>query len=293
MLSVLLPVSDPALNALAKASAESSLAAVAPAAKHEDVGVSVGVIDRAGGKVQWGAYGGERTFYPASTVKLFWLAYAEKRIEDGKLRPTSELERGLRDMIVDSTNDATALIVDAATETTGGPELSPRALRSWMEKRQAANRWFTGMGYTGINACQKTWNEGPYGREKQGYGPNLKFRNAMAPLAGMRLLSEIMLDRIVNPAACRRMRELLHRLSAADEQVKGFSGSQLGPGCQIWSKAGWTSEVKCDLAWIKAPDGREIVLSIFTSKSAREETLLPRIARELLVGLKMPVATAS
>jgi hypothetical protein len=289
MLSVLLPVSDPSLDALAKSSVETSLAAVAPAAKQEDVGVSVGVVDRAAGKVRWGAYGGERTFYPASTVKLFWLAYAEKRIEDGKLKPTSELERGLRDMIVDSTNDATALIVDAATETTGGPELSPRALRAWMEKRQAANRWFASLGYKGINACQKTWNEGPYGRERQGYGPKFEFRNAMAPMAGMRLLSEIMLDRIVNPTGCGRMRDLLHRTNPLDEQVKGFSGGQMGAGCEIWSKAGWTSEVKCDLAWIKASDGREVVLSIFTSKSAREEGLLPRIARELLVGLKMPL----
>lgn len=269
------------------------MAVVSPSGKTEDIGVSVGVVDRVARTVRWGAYNGERTFYPASTVKLFWLAYAEKRIEDGKLKTSPELERGLHDMIVDSTNDATALIVDAATETTGGPELSPRALRAWMDKRQAANRWFADLGYTGINACQKTWNEGPYGREKQGYGPNLKFRNAMAPMAGMRLLAEIMLDRIVNPNACGRMRELLHRTKADDEQVKGFSGSQMGQGCEIWSKAGWTSEVKCDLAWIKAPDGREVVLSIFTSKSAREEGLLPRIARELLVGLKMPVKEAS
>lgn len=289
MLSVLLSASDPALDALAKAAVETSLAAVAPMAKQEDVAVSLGVVDRTSGMVRWGAYNGERTYYPASTVKLFWLAYAEKRIEDGKLKPTSELERALRDMIVESVNDATALVVDATTETTGGPELSPRALRAWMDKRQAANRWFSGMGYTGINACQKTWNEGPYGREKQGYGPNLKFRNAMSPLAGMRLLSEIMLDRIVDPTACGRMRDLLHRTNAEDEQVKGFSGSQMGTGCEIWSKAGWTSEIKCDLAWIKAPDGREVVLSIFTSKSGREERLLPRIARELLVGLKMPV----
>ena len=251
--------------------------------------MSLGVVDRAAGTVRWGAYGGDRTFYPASTVKLFWLAYAEKRIEDGKLKTTTELERALRDMIVDSVNDATALVVDAVTDTTGGAELSPRALRTWMEKRQAANRWFAGLGYAGINACQKTWNEGPYGRERQGYGPKFEFRNAMAPLAGMRLLSEIMLDRIVDPAACGRMRELLHRPKPDDEQVKGFSGSQMGSGCEIWSKAGWTDEVKCDLAWIKAPDGREVVLSIFTAKSARKEELLPRIAYELLAGLKIPV----
>lgn len=288
MLPVLLPTSDPLLDALARQSAQTSLAAVAPQAKPEDVGVAVGVVDRAAGTIRWGAFNGDRTHYPASTVKLFWLAYAEKRIEDGKLKSTAELERALHDMIVDSINDATALIVDAATETTGGPELSPKALKAWMAKRQAANRWFAGMGYTGINASQKTWNEAPYGRERQGYGPKFELRNAMSPLAGMRLLSEIMLDRIVNPAACARMRELLHRTNPADAQLTGFSASQMGDGCQVWSKAGWTDSVKCDLAWIKAPDGREVVLSIFTADSARQETLVQKIARDLLVGLKMP-----
>lgn len=289
MLPVMLPTSDPVLDALARRAAETNLALVAPKAKAEDVGVAVGVVDRTAGTVRWGAFNGDRTHYPASTVKLFWLAYAERRIEDGKLKSTPELQRGLHDMIVDSVNDATALVVDSATETTGGPELSPKALKAWMAKRQAANRWFSGMGYTGINACQKTWNEAPYGRERQGYGPKFELRNAMSPLAGMRLLSEIMLDRIVTPEACGRMRELLHRTNPLDTQFAGFSGSQMGAGCEIWSKAGWTDSVKCDIAWIKASDGREIVLSIFTADTAREETLVQKIARDLLVGLKMPV----
>lgn len=192
-------------------------------------------------------------------------------------------------MIVDSVNDATALVVDATTETTGGAELAPRELRRWMERRQAANRWFASLGYTGVSACQKTWNEGPYGRERQGYGREFELRNAMSPLAGMRLLGEIMLDRIVDPSACAKMRDLLHRTRPDDEQVKGFTGAELAPGCELWSKAGWTSTAKCDLAWIKAPDGREVVLSVFTENSAREEALVPRISRELLIGLKMPV----
>ena len=226
---------------------------------------------------------------PASTIKLFWLAYAERRIADGKLKRTSELDRALKDMIVDSINDATALVVDETTETTGGPELATGELKRWMAKRQAANRWFASLGYTGVNACQKTWNEGSYGRERQGYGPKFELRNSMSPLAGMRLLSEIMLDRIVTPEACASMRGLLHRTREEDEQRKGFAGGEMAPGCELWSKAGWTSTAKCDLAWIKAPDGREVALSVFTENSAREEALMPRIARELLVGLKIPV----
>ena len=293
ILPVLLPAADPDLSLLARRSVEKAIVAVAPKASTVDVGVAVGVVDRAKGTVRWGGLNETKVHYPASTIKLFWLAYAEKRIEEGKLKPTPELERGLHDMIVDSINDATALVVDATTETTGGPELAPKALAEWTKRRQAANRWFASMGYTGVNALQKTWNEGPYGRERQGLGKDYAYRNAMSPLAGMRLLSEIMLDRIVDPAACERMRTLLHRTRPDDDQVIGFAGGEFGPGCEIWSKAGWTSTVRCDLAWIKAPDGREIVLSIFTDKTAMVDALLPRIAREIAIGSGFPVREVS
>lgn len=289
MFSILLASPDAGLSDLAHRAATTAIAAVASKASPEDVGVAVGVVDRASGTVRWGGFNETKSHYPASAIKLFWLAYARHRIAEGKLKETPELDRAMNDMIVDSINDATALVVDAATETTGGPELPPRELGRWMERRQAANRWYASLGYTGVNASQKTWNEGPYGRERQGYGPNYERRNAMSPLAGMRLLSEIMLDRIVDPSACAKMRGLLHRTRPDDVQFRDFTGAQTGAGCEVWSKAGWTSTVKCDLAWIKAADGREVTLAVFTEKSAREEALLPRISRELLVGLGMPV----
>ena len=132
------------------------------------------VGDRATGTVRWGGFNETKTHYPASAIKLFWLAYARHRIAEGKLTQTPELDRAMHDMIVDSVNDATALVVDATTETTGGPELPPRELDRWIARRQAANRWYDSLGYTGVNASQKTWNEGPYGRERQGYGAPLR-----------------------------------------------------------------------------------------------------------------------
>lgn len=283
VLPVLLPTSDPALDGLARRAIET----VVPGdTKLDDYATAVGVVDRASGTVRWGGFQADRMRYPASVVKLFWLAYARKLIADGKLKTTPELDRAMRDMIVDSTNDATALVVDAVTETTGGAELPPKELAKWMERRQAANRWFKELGYTGINACQKTWNEGPYGRERQGYGPKFDNRNMMSPLAGLRLLSEIMLDRIVNPKECLAMRELLHRANGAS-QTNGFIGEAIAPGYEEWSKAGWTDKTRHDVAWIKAPDGREVILSIFSENHASDATLLPKIARELLKGLDM------
>ena len=289
MLSLLLPLPDAALSDLARRSAQSAVKAVAPTASLEDVGIAVGIADRAAGTVRWGGFNETKTHYPASAIKLFWLAYARHRIAEGKLKETPEVDRAMHDMILDSVNDATAMVVDATTETTVGPELAPRDLARWMEQRQAANRWFTSLGYTGVNASQKTWNEGPYGRERQGYGPKFEFRNAMSPLAGMRLLSEVMMDRVIDPAACAKMRELLHRTDSTNYQYSAFTGGQTALGSEVWSKAGWTSTVRCDLAWVKAPDGREVALAVFTDKSAVAEGLVPRISRELLIGLGMPV----
>ena len=43
-----------------------------------------------------------------------------------------------------------------------------------------------------------------------------------------------------------------------------FTGEVLPKGFKLWSKAGWTSTVYHDVAWIQAPDGREYVWAIFT-----------------------------
>lgn len=88
MLAILLPSADPTLNELAHRSAETALAAVAPKASKDDVGVAIGVVDRAAATVRWGGFNETRTHYPASTIKLFWLAYARHRIAEGRLKET-------------------------------------------------------------------------------------------------------------------------------------------------------------------------------------------------------------
>src|SRR5580765_206552 len=58
------------------------------------------------------SFRGESSIYPASVVKLFYLVAAHDWMEKGKLQDTAELRRAMRDMIVDSSNDATHYIVD-------------------------------------------------------------------------------------------------------------------------------------------------------------------------------------
>ncbi|HEX8118743.1 MAG TPA: hypothetical protein VF521_15815, partial [Pyrinomonadaceae bacterium] len=53
------------------------------------------------------SFRGAEPIYPASVVKLFYLAAAHRWMEDGRLKESEEFTRAMRDMIVDSSYDAT------------------------------------------------------------------------------------------------------------------------------------------------------------------------------------------
>ncbi len=280
------------LTALARDAVDATVAQYsAKGMKPEQLGVAVAELDRVRGTYRSGSYRGDNPMYPASVVKLFYLAYTAELLEQKRLKLSAELERGVKDMIVDSSNDATGLVLDAVTGTTGGPELSPKELARWMERRQAVNRWFASMGYTGVNACQKTWNEAPYGRERQGYGPKFELRNSLTPNACLRLMAEIAQDKIVTPRWCAWMRGYLRRKTLADGeadyQSRQFTGEVLPKGTGLWSKAGYTSEVRHDVAHVRARDGREFVLAVFTKGHSSDTKLVPFLATRLLRGLKV------
>ena len=67
---------------------------------------------------------------------------AHEWLQQGMLQPSAELDRAMRDMIVDSSNDATSLIVDSLTGTTSGPELPPGPFETWKFQRNIVNRFF-------------------------------------------------------------------------------------------------------------------------------------------------------
>src|ERR687897_816579 len=66
------------------------------------------------------------------------------------------VNRAVRDMIVDSSNEATQYVLDVITHTTSGYELPPKEMEEWQYKRNAVNRYFSSLGYTNINVNQKT-----------------------------------------------------------------------------------------------------------------------------------------
>src|SRR5436190_12872840 len=155
------------------------------------------------------SFRGNERVYPASVVKLFYLVAAHRWLEDKKIEDTPELRRALRDMIVDSSNEATQYIVDVLTHTTGGFELPEKEMAEWQDKRNAVNRYFASLGYTNINVNQKTFCEDAYGREKVSRGPSGENRNKLTTEATARLLSEIVMRKSVTPERSGQMMELL------------------------------------------------------------------------------------
>ena len=237
------------------------------------------------------SFRGNERIYPASVVKLFFLVAAHRWLEDKKIEDTAELRRALKDMIVDSSNEATHYIVDVVTHTTGGYELPAKEMKEWQHKRDAVNRYFSSLGYTNINVNQKTHCEDAYGRERVSREPNGANRNKLTTDATARLMMEIATLKAVTPDRSSQMMALLKRdstrkTSDTDSQDTGFSGSALPPGTKYWAKAGWTSTTRHDATYIELPTGEKFVLVVFTEGHANERDIIPTVARSVIDGIK-------
>lgn len=239
------------------------------------------------------SFRGNERIYPASVVKLFYLVASQRWLEDKKIEETPELKRALRDMIVDSSNEATQYVLDVLTHTTGGYELPPKEMEEWQYQRNAVNRYFVGLGYTNINVNQKTFCEDAYGREHVSRGPNGENRNKLTTDATARLMLEIVTGKAATPARTALMLDLLKRdytgtSNDNDDQGHGFTGIALKgiDGAHLWSKAGWTSTTRHDVAYVELPDGRKFILATFTTDHANDRDIIPTVAQAVMEGLK-------
>lgn len=273
---------DPSIAARLRLAAEATLKAY-PKLKADDLAISV--IDVTNPALRARAdYHGDAPFYPASVIKLFFMAdvFATKKETIG------DVDRALREMIVVSDNDATAYLVDILAGTVPGPPLEGRALRRYIERRRDINDRFVRLGYAGnVSAMMKPWSFGPYGVDLQVLGENRENRNKLTANATAALLFWIVQRRA--PGAHEMMKLLERPLSPPrddENQVKEFIGEALPTGARLWSKAGWTSEVRHDAAYLELPNGRKLILVIFTRGISDDVTIVPAVARNVLAELE-------
>lgn len=239
------------------------------------------------------SYRGVERIYPASIVKLFYLVAIEEWLE-GKMIPDSmELKRAIEDMIRESSNDATSLIVDTLTGTTSGPELSPGPFQTWQNQRNLVNRYYRSLGWEeleNININQKTWCDSALRtrtgifRRNDGKSQYVNHR-----CGGTRLLHSMIGGIAVSSERSQYMMGLLKRnldpkypsKTEEENQITGFIGEGLPLNAQLWSKAGWTSQVRHDAAYIEIPDQSPYLLVIFTEgkENSQNKRIIPYISQ--------------
>jgi hypothetical protein len=270
---------DPSIETKLRHAAEVSLKQF-PAMKAEDLAITLVDLTKPAIPAR-GDYHGDAPFYPASVIKIFFMAdtFLQKKFD------TPDVARAMREMIGVSDNDAAAYIVDILANTEPGPDLAPRELQRFIDQRRTINNDFTRLGYD-ISAMCKPWSFGPYGRDRQVLGPNRENRNRLTSNATASLMtwiarrrapeSDLMLDFLARP---------LNPLRADENQVKEFIGEAVPVDAKLFSKAGWTSEVRHDATYFELTDGRKFVLTIFTRGQAADLKLVPAIARNVLTEL--------
>jgi len=142
-----------------------------------------------------------------------------------------------------------------------------------------------------INVNQKTWCDGPYGRERLFLGETYENRNMLTTEATARLLHSIVGGVAVTGARSQMMMALMQRsldpraLAADPEnQVTGFLGAGLPLAANLWSKAGLTSKVRHDAIYVELPNCSPCQLVVFTEGEAnsKNEAVLPFIMETLL-----------
>jgi beta-lactamase class A len=239
-------------------------------------------------------YHGDAPFYPASVVKLFFMGEAFHQ----KKEKEEDMPRALHEMIHVSDNDATAFVLDTISDTCSGPSLFGRAFHKFIEKRSVVNRWLASMGYD-VSAMAKPWSFGPFGRDMQlvynNEHPDLTStdrpnRNRSTANAFASFLFWIVRHRAVSADASEAMMTLLSRPlnppTTDENQVTGFIGASLPKDAKLWSKAGWTSEVRHDAAYVELPTGKKWIVVIMTRGAADDVNLIPAIAGKLFDQLK-------
>ena len=234
----------------------------------------------------------KKTIYPASVVKLVYGLAAYYWIKKGSLLLTEEIIDAVSKMLSFSSNNATSFLIDLLTGTTSGTCLEGELWENWKFQRNIINDWLYDLNWDeliGINCCQKTWDDGPFGREKEFYGYENQNRNVMTTDSAARVLEEIMIhiDYQKNDLNLRNFlkRNLNKGFLENDSlnQIDGFLGEGLPESINLWSKAGLMSKVRHDSAWWINSQSLQTLLVVFCDGEvySKDTSLLPAIAKEV------------
>ena len=233
-----------------------------------------------------------KKIYPASIVKLVYSLAIYEWIENKTIFRDIQVDEAIKEMLQNSSNDATSFIVDLLTGTTSGPSLEKEIFNKWKYQRSIINDWLKTFNWEELkdfNCCQKTWEDRPYGREKDFYSTSNKNRNSMTTDGTARIMEEIMQNISFNKENINLKNYLFRELNEESQhkdpnnQINGFLGGGLPEKIPFWSKAGLMSEVRNDVAWWINRNKSKTLLVVFTegTEFAKDNYFLPEFSKAI------------
>jgi len=233
----------------------------------------------------------KKQYYPASIVKLVYGLAIHSWIEKKRVILNKQIENAVFNMLQYSSNDATSFLIDLLTGTTSGLSIEGAVWDQWKYQREIINDWLITLKWDEVkefNCCQKTWEDGPYGREKDFYDQNNQNRNSMSTLGTAKVLEEIILHKIYYENNLK-LKDYLFRnlekdqITEKENQVKGFLGEGLPSNTPFWSKAGLMSQARHDAAWWLNNKSSQTLLVVFGNGKifANDSSFLPEISQAI------------
>ncbi|MFZ1028051.1 MAG: serine hydrolase [Limnoraphis robusta] len=240
--------------------------------------------------------------FPASITKLFWMVALFAQVEAGIQPPeiinyTSECQTDICKLVQDSDNEAASHILDKLTQTSSQPNSSVENYENWLKKRHSINNFFQKSGYKNIDISQKNYPipelqmEEPQAWELKMRGnPKNPIRNKITAEQASRLMYEIVTKKAVSSTASSQMMNLLERdldptvwKREESNPIQGFLGESLaGLDIRFFSKVGWTSETRFEVAFIQSKSGQvAYILTVFGDGTEYAENwqIFPTISR--------------
>lgn len=266
-----------------------------------DANVSVALFQLGKQPMTYYHLDGDENYHPASLIKLFQAYLAkytiqsnvvdfarEKIAEPDSFASSNHMEdvyQAIEASLKDSDNDALSYLVDYNSGTCSGPRLGEEDFVAFKEARAALSEFFHERGYSkSLNIPGKCFSFAPYGRETQlslelgGLG-----RNSMSVQDAVQIIYAIKVD---FPELLESMKREIDDVN--DEQAQFIAKGLLSYKNQIqnyYSKAGWTSKVRHDVAYIKVRTGEEYILAIMTKNLSECVDLIPAIAQSVFAVL--------
>ncbi len=207
-----------------------------------------------------GGYEETVTSYPASTVKLCYLAAAMHYAKENGKAP-DWLDASVRPMIHVSSNPATGEVVDAIT---GAPNTTTGDLEQWIEKRRYTAKFLDSRGLLGNqNIINKTYpsNSGDEPKDYEGEAFKRFGSNKLQP----GLMAELMLEIVKGKMAPEAQDYMMGLLTHERFSIQTPFGTGVPPGSVYINKGGWTSTSLSDIAYVKLPNGREFILVAYSN----------------------------